>query len=322
MIRDFNIAPDANINPSKIMGGGISSPGSGLLFPAETYYVDRNTGASGDGKSMANAFLTIGEAVAQVNADYSAGANDVKSKGRMRRIVIGEGWYSEVPLYLTASDVHIVGNAPGAHNSVVLYGSATAGGWDSGATGPALSIEGNNCTIENLGLFTYSTTYYCLQIGGHTGDPRGAKSVYGNKVIGCNFVRDQFQASKGGIYFTDMDGIWIEGCYFGTSCLTAGIRAYTDGSTNPVNPTIVGCRFIGCDTGILADATISGWVIMNNVFLDDVTDRANASDNPLNITGTGVAAYNVAPHNTEAEFNAGGTLHEQFNLHSEISFWT
>ena len=314
MIRDFNIAPDAMINPSKIMGGGMLSSGAGLIFPARTYYVDRNTGVSGDGLSMQNAFLTIGEAIAQVNADYTAGANNIYSKGRMRRIVIGEGWYDEAPLVLTAGDVHIVGNAPGAHDSVVFY--CSAGG------GPALTVEGWNCTIEGVGLFTNDTSYYCLQVGGHTGDLRGQKQVAGTKILNVNFVRNAFQASAGGLYFVDMDGIWIEGCFFGTSALTAGIRAYTDGSTNPVNPTIIGCRFIGCDTGILADTTISGWTILGNLFLDDNTDRANASDNPLNITGTGVAAYNIAPHNTEAEFNAGGTLHEQFNLHSEISFWT
>jgi hypothetical protein len=314
MIRDFNIAPDANINPSKIMGGGISGVGGGLLFPAETYYVDRNTGASGDGKSLDNAFLTITEAVAQVNEDYSAGASNGKSRGRMRRIVICEGWYDEDPIVLTAGDCHIVGNAPGAHDSVVFF--CSAGG------GPALTVEGWNCTIEGVGLFVDDTDFYCLQIGGHTGDWRGQKQVAGTKVLGVNFVRNGFQASKGGLYFVDMDGIWIEGCFFSTSALDAGIRAYTDGSTNPVNPTIIGCRFIGCDTGILADTTISGWTILHNVFLDDVTDRANASDNPLDITGTGIAAFNLAPHNTEAEFNAGATLHEVWNYHSELSFWT
>lgn len=310
------------INPSKIMGGGISSPGGGLIVPARTYYVDRNTGASGDGLSLENAFLTIGEAIAQVNADYTAGSNDGRSAGRMRRIVIGEGWYLESPLTLTANDVHIVANAPGAHDSVVLYGTGTPGTASITSGGPALSVEGWNNTIEGLGMFTYDTNYYCLQIGGHTSDLNGQQQVAGNKVLGCSFVRNAFQASKGGIYFTDMDGIWIEGCFFSTSALTAGIRAYTDGSTNPVNPTIVGCRFIGCDTGILADTTISGWVIMHNVFLDDITDRANASDNPLNITGSGVAALNIATDNTEAEFNAGATLHEVFNFHSGLTFWT
>jgi len=322
MIRDFNIAPDANINPSKIMGGGLGSISSGLIAPAETYYVDRNTGSSGDGKSLANAFLTIGEAIAQVNADYDAGANDGKSKGRMRRIVVGEGWYSEVPLRLTAHDVHIVGNAPGSHDPVVLYGSATAGGWDTGAGGPALTLEGSNCTIENMGFFTYDTSYYCVQDGRHNSDSLGRKAVRGNVFMNCNFVRDQFQASAGGILSYSMEALVVQGCYFGTSCLTNGIALNTDGVINPVNPTIIGNRFIGTDCGIYSDTTISGWLIMWNAFIDDNTDRANAIVNPLNLTGSGMAAFNFSPHSNEADFNAGGTLHETWNLDTDKTFWT
>jgi len=322
MIRDFNIAPDAMINPSKIMGGGIGGVSGGLIAPAETYYVDRNTGSSGDGKSLANAFLTIGEAIAQVNADYSAGANNVKSKGRMRRIVVGEGWYSEVPLRLTANDVHIVGNAPGNHDQIVLYGSGTAGGWDGSAGGPALTLEGSNCTIENMGFFTYDTGYYALQSGRHNGDALGRKAVVGNSIINCNFVRDRFQASAGGILSYCMEALLVQGCFFGTSCLTNGIAVNTDGVINPVNPRIIGNRFIGTDCGVYSDTTISGWLILHNVFMDDITDRANAIVNPLNITGSGVAAFNLTPDSTGAEFNAGGTLHELFNYGSDLTFWT
>lgn len=321
MIRDRNIAPDAGINPTKFLGGYAGM--GGLLPAAKTYFVDRNAQGSGDGSSLEQAFMTIGEAVTKVNADYALGTGDLLSRGRMRRIMVAEGWYSETPLRLTASDVHILGIAPGAHDPVVLYGSATAGGWDIGAGGPALTLEGSNCTIENMGFFTYDTSYYCLQDGRHKNDALGRKAVYGNKIVNCGFVRDQFQASKGGILSYNLDTIWIEGCFFSTSALSHGVAINTDGENNPVNPTILGCRFIGCDTGIYSDANgVSGWVIMNNVFLDDNTDRANASDNPLNITGYGIAAFNFAPHNTEAEFNAGGTLHELFNYHSELTFFT
>jgi hypothetical protein len=311
MIRDYNIAMDAMINPAKIMGGGM-----GLLPVARTYYVDRNTGVSGDGLSWQNAFLTIGEAIAAVNADYTAGTSNIYSKGRMRRIIIAEGWYSEIPLVLTANDVHIIGVAPGHHDSTVLYGSATAGEYDTGAGGPALSLRGHNCTIENLGLFTYDSSYPALRIGGNASDADGlgVATVVGHRIVGCNFVRDVADGCDGGILDYGADGTLIEHCFFSTSQATYGVKHATNGVINPVNPVVRFCRFVGVPRGIFMAAGHNG-VFHGNIFLDDTSDRADTCDEPIYIDGTGVAFDNWAQGVNAADVVTGG------GTFSEIRNW-
>lgn len=307
MIRDRNIAANAMINPSKIMGGGL-----GLYPVARTYYVDRNTGISGDGLSWQDAFLTIGEAIAVVNADYTAGASNVYSKGRMRRIIIAEGWYSEVPLVLTANDVHIISVAPGHHDPTVLYGSATKGGWDINSGGPALSIRGHNNTIENLGLFTYDVLYPCLRIGGNASDADGlgVSNVVGNAIINCGFVRDVADGCDGGILDYGMDGTLVEGCFFGTSQATYGVKHATNGVINPVNPVVRFCRFVGVPTGILMAQGHNGF-FWKNWFMDDTSDRADTCDTPIVINGTGQAWENYAQGVNAADIVTGsGTISE------------
>ncbi len=314
MIRDFNIAPDAMINPAKIMGGGM-----GLTPVARTYHVDRNTGVSGDGLSWQDAFLTIGEAIAQVNADYTAATNDVYSSGRMRRILIAEGWYSEVPLTLTANDVHILGVAPGFHDSIVLYGSATAGGYDITSGGPALSIRGHNNTIENIGLFTYDALYPALRIGANASDPDGpaVSGVVGNAILGCSFVRDVADGCDGGILDYGMDGTLIQGCFFSTSQATYGVKHATNGVVNPVNPIVVGCRFVGVPTGIDMAQGHNGLFIYN-FFFDDTSDRADTCDFPIVIDGTGLAYRNVSQGTNAAGLVTGtGTIMDLGNFGSD-----
>jgi hypothetical protein len=308
MIRDRNIAEDADIQSSKIMGAGLSPM-------ARTYFVDRNTGASGDGKSWDEAFLTIGEAVAQVNADYTAGANDGRSRGRMRRIIIGEGWYSETPISMTAYDVHMVAIAPGHHDSTVLYGSLTAGGYDDGATGPALSLRGSNCTIQGLGIVNRGATHSALRIGANASDPDSPVriGVVGIHIKGVSLVRDQADACAHGILDYGMDGTLIEHCFFSTSVATNGIRIASDGVINPVNPVVRFCRFVGTPTGILMNAGHNG-LFWNNWFLDDTSDRSDTCDTPIVINGTGSAWENHAQGVNAADVVTGtGTISEHRN---------
>lgn len=305
MIRDFNIAPDANINPSKIMGGGM-----GLMPVAETYYVDRNVGKTGDGMSLQSAFLTFGEAIGQVNEDYAAGAANGKSRGRMRRIMVAEGWYGEIPLLLTASDVHIVGIAPGHHDSVVLYGSATHGGFDVGAGGPALTLSGSNCTLENFGLFTHDAAEAALANG-----VNGSSGPYGNKFLNLNFVRDVADGCDGGLLDMGEDGTLIEGCFFSTSQATYGVKSMTNGVANPVNVIVRACRFVGTPTGILQANGHNG-LYYNNIFFDDTSDRADTCDTPIVITATsGMAFENYAQGVNAADVVTGaGTILEIRNF--------
>ncbi len=254
--------------------GGIG----GANLPGNKYYVDRNAGSSGDGKTWGNAFLTIAEGIAALNTDYTAGR-------QVGALFIGEGWYSEVPVTLTASDCWIIGVAPGHHDSTVLYGSATAGGWNIGSDGPALTITGDNNTIMNLGLFTYDNEEPALRIGSSVGEGGAATTVTGTAVINCSFVRDVADGELYGIESFGADGTLIKGCFFSTSCKTAGIWIGTNGVINPVHTEIIGCRFVGTETGIINAASSHGTIVKDCYFIDDTTDRPDTITLPINNAG-------------------------------------
>lgn len=258
--------------------------------PGKVYYVDRNHnagGSSGDGSSWDQAFLTIGEAITKVNADYALGTADGDSKGRNRVIYVGEGWYGEVPLTLSASDVTIVGVAPGYHDSVVLYGSATAGGFDITSGGPALTISGSNNTIMNMGFFTYDVLYASVRNGANASDPDTptASAPTGNAFINCSFIRDQDDGSLGGLDTMGGDGTLIRDCIFHTSCKDWGIRVRTNGVTNPVQTMIEGCKFSGVPIALLNAATAEDTIFRNNVVIDDTSDRPGTVTVPISNTG-------------------------------------
>lgn len=275
--------------------------------PGKTYYVDRNhngAGSSGDGSSWDQAFLTIGEAVAKVNADYTAAGNG-DSRGRNRTILVAEGWYGEVPMTLTADDVHIIGVAPGSHDSVVLYGSATAGGFDIGAGGPALQLTCSNSTIENMSFFTHDVLYASIQDGGHSGDGHLAATAnsYNNKIINCNFIRDVDGGALGGIDCVSQEGPIIEGCTFSTSCKDFGIRIRTNGVVNPVNVGVYNCRFTGTPIGVDANEG-HNTVVMGSFFMDDTSDRPGTITSAVDSTG----ATNTAVMECYSEFSNANVL--------------
>ncbi len=259
--------------------------------PGNVWYVTRNILVSGNGKSWDQAFKTIGEAIAQVNADYTANVPPIR--GRNSIIYVGEGWYGEVPLLLTASDVTIVGLAPGSHDPVVLYGSATAGGFDAGAGGPCLTIRGANCTFRNMGFFTSDPLYPSVRIGGNGSDAglNGgvASGPTGSIFINCSWVRDVNNGSLGGLDVVCAEGPDIIGCRFSTSCKDYGIQIRTNGVINPVGVRMVDCRFVGIPTCIDINNG-SEAIIQHCLFIDDMTDRVGAVTVPIANEGNNTIA--------------------------------
>jgi hypothetical protein len=256
-----------------------------------TYYVSRNVAQSGDGSSWEEAYKTITEAVTEVNRRHTA--SEGMLRGRNTRIIIDEGFYSEPPITLTANDCHIIGAAPGHHDSTVLYGSATLGGFDIGAGGPALSIRGSNCTIENMGFFTYDVLYAALRIGANAGDPDTPTAIAptGTAIINCAAIRDIADGCDGGILDYGADGTLIDGCFFSTSCKTYGVKVATNGVINPVNPIVRNSRFVGTPTGILQAAGHNG-LYYDNRFMDDTSDRPDTCDTPIVITASSAQCWN------------------------------
>lgn len=272
-------------------------------FPRKTYYVDRNMTASGDGSSFAKAYKTIGEAVTQVNTDYTDADSDLPGNGRNRRIIIGEGWYGEVGMTLTASDVEIVGAGTGSNinDGTVLYGSATAGGFDAGAIVPVLRITGSSNTIRGLGLMNSASGLYpCVTVG-----TSGVTGPSNNYFIGCFWPRDVADAYTYAIEDYGNEGVRVENCYFSQSAKTAGILIASNGVVNPVNDWILNNTFVGTPVGVHQTAGHNTF-IKGNSFFDASDDRPDTVDNPINIVATSAFAwFNFAPSNTLAEFDAG-----------------
>jgi hypothetical protein len=287
--------------PNGITSFGEVVYGSPITTPGQKYFVSRNMGASGDGTSWASAFKTIGEAVTQVNSDYSAGVGD--TNGRDRVVYIAEGWYGEVGMTLTASDVTFVSTASGSNinDGVVLYGSATAGGFDAGAVVPVLTVTGSSNTFRGMGFMnSASGLYACVSVG-----TSGSSGPSNNFFDRCFWPRDVADAYTYGLVDYGNEGLRVEGCFFSQSASTAGILIASNGVVNPVNDWVVGCIFCGTPTGISQTAG-HNTVIKGNWFYDSSDDRADEVDNPINIAATSAfATGNFAPQNTLAEFNGG-----------------
>lgn len=284
-----------------------------IVTSGNIYYVSRNKTASGDGKTWANAFKTLAEAISAVNADYTAAAQP--NAGRNSVIYVGEGWYAEVPVILTASDVHIVGVAPGHHDSTVIYGVPVAGTFSGVAGGPTLTVTGSNNTIINMGWYCSDPLYGAIRNGANASDGDaanpGASAPTGNAFINCSFVRDAADGELCGIDDLGGDGTLIDGCFFSTSCKDYGVRTRTNGVGNPVNLVVRNSRFIGVPTGIQQNQG-HNMMAYSNFFSDDTSDRADTCDTPIVIDATsGMAWDNWAQGVNAADVVTGtGTISE------------
>ncbi len=301
---------------------GAAAIGVGPSLMAKTYYVDRNQLGSGDGLSWRTAFKTIGEAITKVNLDYSLGVG--LSKGRNREIVIGEGWYSEPTMTLTASDCLIRGIAAGQMARTVLYGSLTAGGWDDGNTGPALGITGWNNTIANMDFVNRSATIAGVYSGGvvHTEHPcilegTYAQAVAYNRYVGLGFMRDQADAASWGIISYSMDHTLIEDCIFnGRSLKEGGIAFQSSTGTNHSADIARRNYFYGTPTGIWQNSSHNTWIHDN--FFADQGATTETITNPCDIAGgTAYMFDNKSPDTNLADFNAGANGIEKNNLCSD-----
>ena len=274
-----------------------------MAYPGGVYYVSRNRGSGAeDGSSWDTAFLTYSEAITEVNLQYTRAA--YPTRGRNTLILFDEGWYSEVGITLTASDVTLMSSAPGSNiaDGTVLYGSATAGGWDAGAVVPTLRITGSSVSCINMGFMNSASGLYpCITIG-----TQGSSGPSNNMFKDCFFPRDVADAYTFGIEDLSNEGGRYYNCYFSQSAKTAGLRINTNGVTNPVNTWVENCKFVGTPTGISQGAG-HNTVIKGNWFYNASDDRADAVDNPINVVATSAFAKgNFAPNNTLADFDAGG----------------
>jgi len=292
---------------------------SGMLsmgFPGQKFYVSRNVGTSGDGKSWAGAFKTIGEGIAALNL---AATNDrwLSPGGRNTVLYIDEGWYSETGLTLTASDCTIIATGPGSNiaDGTILYGSATQGGWDAGAVIPALRVTGSSVSIYNMGFMNSASGLYpCVTVG-----TQGSSGPVNNLFNGCFWPRDVVDAYTYSLEDLGNEGLRVENCYFSQSAKTAGVRIASNGVVNPVNDWILGCTFIGTPTGI-SQAAGHNTKIAHNMFFDSTDDRADVVDTPIVIEATSAFCWDNAGMTSKADLiTGGGTINDIGNWGSDSS---
>lgn len=293
----------------------ITGLAAGLVPPENKYYVSRNVGTSGDGSSWAEAFKTIGEAIAAVNLAYSLA--QYPTRGRNTMIIVDEGYYIELPLTLTANDCHIISAAPGTYDKTVLYGSSVAGTPTVTSGGPALTITGSNCTVEEMGFFTHDVLYPALRIGTNAGDPDTptVSSPTGTKILNCAFTKEPEDGQIGGILDYDIAGSLIDGCTFSTSCKDYGIKIASNGVVNPIDNIVRNCKFTGVPTGILQAAGHNA-LYHDNRFMDDTSDTADTCDTPIVIDATSGQAWDNWAQGVDAADAVTGT-----GTISEIRNW-
>ena len=285
-------------------------------FPGQKFYVSRNVGTSGDGKSWAGAFKTIGEGIAALNL---AATNDrwLSPGGRNTVLYIDEGWYSETGLTLTASDCTIIATGPGSNiaDGTILYGSATQGGWDAGAVIPALRVTGSSVSIYNMGFMNSASGLYpCVTVG-----TQGSSGPVNNLFNGCFWPRDVVDAYTYSLEDLGNEGLRVENCYFSQSAKTAGVRIASNGVVNPVNDWILGCTFIGTPTGI-SQAAGHNIKIAHNMFFDSTDDRADVVDTPIVIEATSAFCWDNAGMTSKADLiTGGGTINDIGNWGSDSS---
>lgn len=279
--------------------------------PGQKFFVSRNVAISGDGSSWAEAFKTIGEGIAALNL---AATNDrwLSPGGRNTVLYIDEGWYSETGLTLSASDCTIISMSPGSriNDGTVLYGSATAGGFDAGAVIPALRITGSSVSILNMSFMNSASGLYpCITVG--TQGSSGPSSVL---FKGCSFVRDVADAYTYAIEDLSNEGTKILNSFFSQSAKTAGIQIATNGVTNPVNNHIEKCIFIGTPIGINQDNGHNTRII-DNEFMDATDDRPDTCDNPIVVAASSAYTTRNISYNTNradlctgAAFSGGTAL--------------
>ena len=288
--------------------------GASITMKPKVYFVSRNVTRSGDGTSWGQAFKTIGEAIAKVNQDYTYGY--VPDNGRNRMIVIGEGWYSETGLTLTASDVTIIANGSGSNiaDGTVLYGSLTAAGWDAGALVPALTITGSSNIVQGLGLMNSASGLYpCVSVG-----VSGSTGPSNNMFLGCFFPRDVADAYTYAIVDYGNEGCVIDGCRFSQSAKTGGILIASNGVVNPVNDVVRNNVFVGTPMGVNQTAG-HNTLVHDNMFMDSTDDRPDTCDYPMVCEATSMLTYrNVSFNTNRADMCTGaGTILDLENVGSD-----
>ena len=231
----------------------------------QCYFVDDSKDFSGNGRSWETAFVTIAEAIAACDNDYSDNADF--------RVFIAPGDYEEDDLLFAGHGLHLIGlGNPGMDSGVHIKGAAEAAYC-------VLGIAGANCTVKNIALEAAGAEP-CLYL------PAADNCVFDNIVL-----KGVSATTEYAIEMDDTRGTKFKNLQFGAG--GAGFKTaliYAEGGADQymIHSTIENCNMWSTNTGV------KGLLID----VDCVTYANVVKNNAINLVGAGSTAIGIDNNST------------------------
>ena len=229
--RDFRVQ---NLDVSGQITGNFTGLVSG---EGKTWYVDASkaTGASGDGGTWLEAFITIQEAVT------AAGAGDVvfiAAQDNTSYDTDPVSYAENIVIPYATSNLALVGISRGRTQGGLpqLKVGATT-------TSPIITVRAPGCLITNLGINGYGGTGGGILLDGDN----STKAAFGTSIINCH----------------------LKNCVATTTVAFSGGAIYGGSVQTPWQVLISGCRFFKneVDVAVIGTSTVpQDWVIEDCVF--------------------------------------------------------
>ena len=296
MIRDRNIANDAQIAGHKIAGTGFPQRTS-----TGTLYVDGSNGDNfNDGRSPDNAKKTIQSAVTAAGEGYTI---YVFPKVHTDKTGDPVSYAETVIIPYTHSNLALIGVGRGR-----VQGGLPQIKKGSGAVS-LLTIRAPGCLVANIGFNSSGSTGGCILLD----DDYSAKAAFGTVITQCHFknsVNGTGASSGGAINWSAQGNAWqvsITKCQFYRNCCDICILGTS--STVPQDVTIEDCIF-SADAAI-ADCNIydaggdgfGGGLIINRCIFPKQPAKGT-TDRFTDITCYGTAGTGIL---SNCVFGAAGT---------------
>lgn len=221
-----------------------------LMTDGNTWYVDGDQSASGDGTTWAEAFKTIQEGV------DAASYNDiVYIKAKTITDYTGDptSYAETIIIPYTASNLALIGVSRGRTQGGLPQIKKGAG------STALLTIRAPGCLIMNLGFNGASSTGGGILLD----DDYAAKAAFGTSIVNCHFkncVCTTKTANSGGaIYTTTAGNAWqllVSGCRFYKNEVDICLRG--TGTTVPQDWVIEDCIFSGPAASVNCNLFLKG----------------------------------------------------------------
>ena len=287
----------------------------------EYFYVDGNKTAGGAGKTWADAFYRVQDAI-----DAATSGDVVYIKPKTPGIWDPVAYAETLIIPYTKPHLTLMGVSAGGAN---VYGAMPHIGVTSGTT-PVLTIRAPGCRISNL---SFSATGATAGGGILLDDDGSTTSAYGTTIDNCYFYEclaaGNTVSEGGAIYWSADGGAWelrVLNNYF-YDC-SAGLSLLGTSGSRPTDVLIQGNTFSSsvnttpdCDIYLAGGSGAQNVVIDSNTFAS--VDGVNATeDHYIDLTGCeGILSNNVFACKTGSEdtpLTFGATTHTAAKIPATI----